>query len=58
VVAELFRDGQPPFTFAQLLAYRNGQFDVKHVLDTIDDLPIRVRWAQVVSLNLGPESFL
>ena len=42
MIAELFLDGHPPFTFAQLLSYRKGDNDIRAFLNKIDDLQIRV----------------
>jgi len=41
-LAEMFTDGHPPFDLSQLLAYRNGEYDPTPLIDTIDDIGIRV----------------
>ncbi|XP_054259125.1 phosphoinositide 3-kinase regulatory subunit 4 isoform X2 [Macrosteles quadrilineatus] len=38
---ELFTDGQPPFDFSQLLAYRSGEFSVDKHLEKIKDPGVR-----------------
>jgi phosphoinositide-3-kinase regulatory subunit 4 len=43
VIAELFSEGNPPFTLSQLLRYRSGQHSPDAYLDAIEDSGIRVR---------------
>jgi len=40
-LAELFTDGQPPFDFSQLLAYRANEYSPDKVLDKIEDGDLR-----------------
>lgn len=42
VIAELFMEGTPPFTLAQLLQYRNGDYSLDAYLTQIEDDDIRV----------------
>lgn len=42
VIAELFMEGTPPFTLAQLLQYRNGEYSLDAYLAQIEDDDIRV----------------
>lgn len=46
VMAELFMEGTPPFTLAQLLQYRNGDYSLDAYLSQIEDDHIRVRHSQ------------
>lgn len=39
---ELFSEGQPPFDFAQLLAYRSQEMNTCPVLDRMEDSTVRV----------------
>lgn len=47
---ELFTDGQPPFDFSQLLAYRSGEFSVDKHLEKIEDIGVRVRLGNTIPL--------
>ncbi|XP_063233284.1 phosphoinositide 3-kinase regulatory subunit 4 isoform X2 [Bacillus rossius redtenbacheri] len=38
---ELFNEGHPPFDFSQLLAYRNGEYNVSKQLDRLEEPGIR-----------------
>lgn len=40
-LAELFADGQPPFDFSQLLAYRGGEYSVEKYLTKFEDENVR-----------------
>ncbi|KAF6214508.1 hypothetical protein GE061_009251 [Apolygus lucorum] len=40
-LAELFTDGQPPFDFSQLLAYRSGEYSPENYLNKIEDDQVR-----------------
>lgn len=42
-MAELFTEGSCPFDFAQLLQYRNDEYDPSKVLEKIEDSNIKVR---------------
>lgn len=42
VLAELFMEGAPPFTLAQLLQYRNGDYTLDGYLAQIEDEGVRV----------------
>lgn len=42
VIAELFMEGTPPFTLAQLLQYRSGDYTLDAYLAQIEDDDIRV----------------
>ncbi len=39
---ELFSEGQPPFDFAQLLAYRSQEISLSTVLENVEESSIRV----------------
>ena len=41
-LAELFTEGSCPFDFAQLLQYRNDEYDPAKVLEKIEDSNIKV----------------
>jgi phosphoinositide-3-kinase regulatory subunit 4 len=43
VIAELFMEGSPPFTLAQLLQYRSGEYSLQAYLAQIEDQDVRVR---------------
>eukprot|EP00048_Salpingoeca_helianthica_P000441 m.41534 g.41534 ORF g.41534 m.41534 type:complete len:1232 (+) comp10516_c0_seq1:25-3720(+) len=51
VFAELFTDGLVLFDLSQMLAYRNGTFDVTKKLDRIDDPAVRELVSQMVQLK-------
>jgi phosphoinositide-3-kinase regulatory subunit 4 len=42
VIAELFSEGNPPFTLSQLLRYRSGEYSPDTYIDAIEDTGIRV----------------
>ena len=42
VIAELFLEGAPLFTLSQLFKYREGEYNVDHQLNAIDDAGVRV----------------
>ena len=42
VLAELFLEGTPLFTFSQLLRYREGKYDPNSMIDKIDDEMVKV----------------
>jgi phosphoinositide-3-kinase, regulatory subunit 4 len=41
-LTELFTEGQPPFDFSQLLAYRAGEYNPNKLLEKLKDDGIRV----------------
>ncbi|KAG8300624.1 phosphoinositide-3-kinase, regulatory subunit 4 [Homalodisca vitripennis] len=50
---ELFTDGQPPFDFSQLLAYRSGEFSVDKHLEKIEDTGVRALVRSMVQREAG-----
>jgi phosphoinositide-3-kinase regulatory subunit 4 len=42
VIAELFLEGTPLFKLSQLFQYREGEFNVDHSLNAIEDEGVRV----------------
>lgn len=51
VIAEVFLEGHPLFTFAQLLRYRTGEYDPAQTLERIDNLQVRQMITQMISLD-------
>ena len=47
MIAELFSEGSKLFDLSELLAYRNGDYDLSEALSKIDDEDIRVSRAAV-----------
>uniref|UniRef100_A0A1B6KTS4 non-specific serine/threonine protein kinase n=1 Tax=Graphocephala atropunctata TaxID=36148 RepID=A0A1B6KTS4_9HEMI len=50
---ELFTDGQPPFDFSQLLAYRSGEFMVDKQIEKIEDMGVRALVCTMVQREAG-----
>lgn len=58
-MAELFTEGSCPFDFAQLLQYRNDEYDPSKVLEKIEDSNIKVRkFLKSSAGNLFMDKFL
>lgn len=51
VIAELFLEGSPIFTFPQLLLYRNGEYDPSLALRKIEDDEIRSLIEHMIQLD-------
>jgi hypothetical protein len=51
VIAQLFLDGTPLFTFSQLLSYRKGELDLDKVLSRIQNEGVRALVRSMTALD-------
>jgi phosphoinositide-3-kinase regulatory subunit 4 len=50
-IAELFLEGEPLFTFSQLLRYRSGEYDPVMLLESIEAENIKIMIRSMIQLS-------